>query len=250
MGRRRQRHFNPATAGCAAVFDGRFGISNEYAPWPYGTVYWNGRTGSLYNCNGYAGVSSLNPNYRRGSINGQGALNYVGGTMYVGTYGMSINTSSCSMFICAKNNGAVEPGYYGRIIGVYTDTSAFYGVYQQSSTAYVASFFGNGSGTWNDTSENSPNVLADNAFAACFSNNGTSCTPTTNTTIQSTKTVTPVSCVVSTLTGREIVGNPYVFDQLFRGNIGMVAISATKLSTPVERRILQMMGRVWRIHTL
>jgi hypothetical protein len=30
----------------------------------------------------------------------------------------------------------------------------------------------------------------------------------------------------------------------------MIAIATAKLSTTVERRILQMMGRVWRIHTL
>ena len=257
MPRRRQRHFNPATAGCAAVFDGRFGIHNEYAPFPVGTVYWNGRTGTQYGGGGYAGASVLDPYYRRGAINGQGALGNYGGTMYVGanpygsgpTSGINIDTSNCSMFVCAKNIGSAGVGYYGRIIGVTPDTSAFYGVYQPSSTVYLASFFGNGSGTWNDLNENSPNVSGSQPFAACFSNSGTTCTPTVNTTIQSTKTVTAVSSNVSYLTGMPS-NSQYAFTQLFRGDIGMIAIATSKLSTPVERRILQMMGRVWRIHTL
>lgn len=255
MGRRRQRHFNPATAGCAAVFDGRFGISYSPSPFPNGTGTWNGRTGSLHGASGSGGGSAT-------TINGQGSYLSGSGTLYIGTnpygagptVGMDITTSNCSVFVCARNDSTGDVSEYGRIIGVYPDTSAFYGSREPGwptrGPTYVASFFGNGVATWNDLNQNSPTVSADAPFAACFSNSGTSCNPTSNTTTQTAKTVTSVSANASTLTGLIISGNQYAFSQYFRGAIGMIAISATKLSTPVERRILQMMGRVWRIHTL
>ena len=255
MGRRRQRHFNPATAGCAAVFDGRFGISSSALPFPNGTSTWNGRTGSLHGASGSGGGSAT-------TINGQGSYNSQSGTLYIGTnpygtgptVGIDITTSDCSVIVCAKNNSTGDVSEYGRVIGIYPDTSAFYGSREPGwptrGPTYVASFFGNGVSTWNDLNQNSPTVSADNPFAACFSNSGTSCNPIANTTVQSAKTVTSVASNATTIGGMIIAGVPSAFSQVFRGDIGMIAISTTKLPTTIERRILQMMGRVWRIHTL
>jgi hypothetical protein len=259
MGRRRQRHFNPATAGCAAVFDGRFGISSAYVnpPGNYVTT-WEGRSNSLHSA---AGIDGVTPIDRKKLINGQGAceaetLNpfYVGQNPFSSgpSAGISLQTQNCSVFICAKNDGTQNYAEYARILGVAPDCSAYYGMKQPSyptpATSHVASFFGDAVATWNDLNDNSPNVSADDPFAACFSNNGTSCTPIANNTAQSDKTVTAVSCNVAYLFGTVISG--VYMTQEFRGSVAMIAIATAKLSTPVERRILQMMGRVWRIHTL
>lgn len=260
MGRRRQRHFNPATAGCAAVFDGRFGISSAYVnpPGNYVTT-WEGRSKSLHSA---AGVDGVTPVDRKKLINGQGACQsgpnidpfYIGQNPFSSgpASGINLQTQNCSVFICAHFEYNQNYTEYARILGVVPDCSAYYGIRQPSyptpGPAYVASFFGNAVLTWNDLNENSPNVSADAPFAACFSNNGTACTPIANNTAQSNKTVTAVQCNAAYLFGTVISG--VYMTQEFRGTVGMIAIATAKLSTPVERRILQMMGRVWRIHTL
>jgi len=258
MGRRRQRHFNPATAGCAAVFDGRFGISSEYANPPgLHVTTWEGRSKSLHSA---AGIDGVSPVDRKKLINGQGACESgIAYPFYVGpnpmasgpALGIDLQTQNCSVLICAQNDGTQTYSDYARILGVVPDCSAYYGMKQPSypnpGTSYVTSLFGDGVLTWNDLNANSPNVSADQPFAACFSNNGTACTPIANNTAQSNKTVTAVQCNVAVLFSALISGSA---TYLFRGSIAMIAIATAKLSTPVERRILQMMGRVWRIHTL
>ena len=68
---------------------------------------------------------------------------------------------------------------------------------------------------------------------------------TASTTIQNDKTGNTMNSPLA-LIGSGISG---VSPQFFKGDIGMIAFGATT-GLPMDRRILQMMGRVWRIHTL
>ena len=167
---------------------------------------------------------------------------------------LTASSTSCSVFMCGKSSGLSSSTEYARFLGSQPDSTAFYGVkntsYPSSVTPKIASFFGNGSGTWNDLNENTPSVSASEPFAAVISNDSTSSVCYVNTTTQNSKTVTAAVTYSFNDWSGLIDPSTANVSQGWGGQIAMFAVASTKLSTPVERRILQMMGRVWRIHTL
>lgn len=257
MGRRRQRHFDASTAGCEMVIDCRGTVQNSYSS-PYYTVEISGKGRSQYNAQTLNIYTPLLFNVK---INGQPAITpasqkavIINKSTGTTTPELTAASTSCSVFMCGKSSGLSSGTDYSRFLGAQPDSTAFYGVkntsYPSSATPKIASFFGNGSGTWNDLNENTPSVAADEPFAAVISNDSTSSVCSVNTTTQNSKTVT--GSVTYAFTDWSGLVNPatYNVSQGWGGQIAMFAVASTKLSTPVERRILQMMGRVWRIHTL
>jgi hypothetical protein len=239
------------------VIDSRGTIQTSYSS-PYYTVEISGKGRSQYNAQT---LNIYTPVLFNVKINGQPAITpssqkaviinkSTGGT----TPQLTASSTSCSVFICAQSSVISSGIDYQRVLGSQPDTTSFYGLkntsYPTGSTPKMASFFGNGVSTWNDLNENTPSVTVDQPFAAVISNDSTTSVCSINTTTQNSKTVT--GSVTYAFTDWSGLVNPgtYNVTQGWGGQIAMFAIASTKLSTPVERRILQMMGRVWRIHTL
>lgn len=239
------------------VIDSRGTVQNSYSS-PYYRVEIIGKGRSQYNAQT---LNIYTPSLFSVKINGQPAISpssqkavIVNKSTGLPTPELTAASTNCSVFMCGRNQ-SVSPGtQYERFLGSQPDTSAFYGLnntsYPSGSTPKMASFFGDGSGTWNDLNENSPSVGVDEPFAAVISNNSTTSVCSINTTTQNSKTVTGSITYAFTDWSGLVDPGTYNVTQGWNGQIAMFAVASTKLSTPVERRILQMMGRVWRIHTL
>jgi hypothetical protein len=239
MGRRRQRHFNPATAGCHAVVDARFGM--VLTGYPYVSEV-AARVGTTYKM--FDALLSLSP--QPYNINGQASVKFFESSM-----GLIDNMSNPptfaagqSMFICSSLDAT--PNGYQRMVSSASDVYFACGYLSQTPplTSGIFSIAGNGT-TWNDIDANSPLVTA-GPYAMCIKRElDTKLTPTVNTTVQSQK-VDSSSSYNADYVGR----GPYpAVTQYWTGDIAMIAIGQTT-GVPMDRRILQMMGRVWRIHTL
>ena len=257
MGRRRQRHFDASTAGCEMVIDCRGTVQNSYSS-PYYVVEIVGKGRSQYSAQT---LNMYTPSLFNTKINGQPAITPASQKAVIinkstgsTTPELTAASTSCSVFMCGISSGLGSGTEYARFLGAQPDTTAFYGIkntsYPSSVTPEIASFFGDGSGTWNDLNENTPSVAADEPFAAVISNDSTSSVCSVNTTTQNSKTVTGSVTYAFTDWSGLVDPGTYNVSQGWVGQIAMFAVASTKLSTPVERRILQMMGRVWRIHTL
>ena len=240
MGRRRQRHFNPATAGCHAVVDARFGM--VLTGYPHVSRV-TARVGTTYNLDDM--LLSLSP--QPYNINGQAAVKF-----YESSMGLLDNSTSPpafnagqTMFICSKPDATLVNGYQ-RLISAASDVYFATGYLNQTPPANsgVFTIAGNGT-TWNDTNANTPLVTAD-AYAISIKRElDTKLSTTVNTTVQNQK-VDSSSSYNADYVGR----GPYPsVTQYWDGDIAMIAIGQTT-GVPMDRRILQMMGRVWRIHTL
>ena len=239
MGRRRQRHFNPATAGCHAVVDARFGM--VLTGYPYVSEV-AARVGTTYKM--YDMLLSLSP--QPYNINGQASVKFFESSM--GLIDNMTNpptfAAGQSMFICSSLDAT--PNGYQRMVSSANDVYFACGYLSQTPplTSGIFSIAGNGT-SWNDIDANSPLVTA-GPYAMCIKRElDTKLTPTVNTTVQSQK-VDSSSSYNADYVGR----GPYpAVTQYWTGDIAMIAIGQTT-GVPMDRRILQMMGRVWRIHTL
>lgn len=239
------------------VIDSRGTVQNSYS-FPFYIVEIIGKGRSQYNAQT---LNSYTTNLFYAKLNGQPSIipasqkalivnKSTGSTVP----NLTASSGSCSVFMCGRNQSVSAGHQYERFLGSQPDTSAFYGLnntsYPSGSTPKMASFFGDGSGTWNDLNENSPSVGVEEPFAAVISNNSTTSVCSINTTTQSSKTVTGSITYAFTDWSGLVDPGTHNVTQGWVGQIAMFAVASTKLSTPVERRILQMMGRVWRIHTL
>lgn len=240
MGRRRQRHFNPATAGCHAVVDARFGM--VLTGYPYVSRV-TARTGTTYNLDDLMLSSSPQPY----NINGQASVKFYESSM--GLLDSSTNPPAFNagqiMFICSKPDATLANGYQ-RLISAASDVYFATGYLKQTPPASsgVFTIAGNGT-TWNDTNANTPLVTADVYAMSIKRELDTKLSTTVNTTVQAQK-VDSSSSFNADYVGR----GPYPsVTQYWDGDIAMIAIGQTT-GVPMDRRILQMMGRVWRIHTL
>ena len=239
MGRRRQRHFNPATAGCHAVVDARFGM--VLTGYPYVSEV-AARVGTTYKMVDM--LLGLSP--QPYNINGQASVKFFDCSM--GLINDLANppefAAGQSMFICSSLDAATSG--YERLISSATDAYFACGYLSQTPPlpSGIFSIAGNGT-TWNDTDANSP-IVSQSPYAICIKRElDTKLTPTVNTTVQSQK-VDSSSSYNADYVGR----GPYpAVTQYWTGDIAMIAIGQTT-GVPMDRRILQMMGRVWRIHTL
>lgn len=190
-------------------------------------------------------------------MNGQATLYFDGGDyVFIYTRPRSLPTpvlpDDGSLFICAQLT-TTDLGYQ-RVLSSDTDVYGFFGCTYSTLNSYtgakVASFVGNGS-SWNDTSENTPIVDAQLPFAAAVrreydaSAGGNRLTPTVNTVSQAQK----IDAGGSFAAGYIGAGPSGLTPQFWNGHVAMIAFGP-KVSRGMERRILQMMGRVWRIHTL
>jgi hypothetical protein len=244
MGRRRQRHFNPATAGCHVALDARFGVTLIGGD----VSRWDGRSGtSFYSQDaGYPSTPIDAPVI--GSINGQQAFNFNGDTLYMTNGSVFPSWSPLqSMFVCAWLNTTNTD--YQRIVSSVADVYAFIGCKYVTTppppTVPIATFMGNGS-AWNDIDPNSPTVDSQYPFALCskrkdFNGSFYPLETTANTVVQTEKAASILNIAMGAIGGNS--------PQYWQGQIAMVAFGQTT-GVPMDRRILQMMGRVWRIHTL
>lgn len=239
------------------VIDSRGTVQLSYSS-PYYVIDIVGKGRSQYNAQT---LNSYTPHLFSVKINGQPAITpssqkavIVNKSTGSTVPNLTASSESCSVFMCGRNQSVSSGTTYQRFLGSQPDTSAFYGLnntsYPSGSTPKMASFFGDGLGTWNDLNENSPSVGVDEPFAAVISNNSTASVCSINTTTQNSKTVTGSITYAFTDWSGLVDPGTYNVTQGWGGQIAMFAVASTKLSTPVERRILQMMGRVWRIHTL
>lgn len=253
MGRRRQRHFNPATAGCHVALDARFGVTLIGGD----VSVWAGRSGTNFDGStyGYPGTPVQSP--QPSTMNGQSTL-YFDGADYVFLYTRPrslpgpVIPFEGSIFICGKLT-STNLGYQ-RLLSSNPDTVGFFGCVYSTLNSYtgakVATFIGNGS-SWNDTSENTPIVDAQLPFAGALRReydatvSGNRMTPTVNTVAQAQK-VDSAYAMTADIVG---AGPSGITPQFWNGHVAMIAFGP-KLSLGMDRRILQMMGRVWRIHTL
>ena len=235
MGRRRQRHFNPATAGCHAVVDSRFGMVLTGYPYVSEVAARVGTTYKLYDM-----LLSLSP--QPYNINGQASVKFFESSMGLMDNMTNPPTFAAgqSMFICSS----LDATTYGYQRMVSSAADVYFACGYLSFAPGIFSIAGNGT-TWNDIDANSPLVTA-GPYAMCIKRElDTKLTPTVNTTVQSQK-VDSSSSYNADYVGR----GPYpAVTQYWTGDIAMIAIGQTT-GVPMDRRILQMMGRVWRIHTL
>jgi len=255
MRRRRSRHFNPANAGCIVALDARFGITMTGGGY---LASWVGRTGTNFDGTTFGpGTPSTAPTL--GTINGQAALLF-DGSDYVFIYTRPRNLPypvippEGSVFICGRHAGTDAIGSYQRLLSSDPDLYGFFGSTYTALNSYtgskLASFTGNGS-VWEDVDENTPIFDANTPFAATFrreydsSAGGPRMTPTVNTVAQNQK-VDSANGIAAGFVGAGPSGSS---PQFWNGNVAMIAFGP-KVSLGMERRILQMMGRVWRIHTL
>ena len=239
MGRRRQRHFNPATAGCHAVVDARFGM--VLTGYPHVSRV-TARVGTTYNLDDM--VLPLSP--QPYNINGQASVKF-----YESSMGLLNNSGNPpafnagqTMFICSKPDATLTSGYQ-RLVSAANDIYFATGYINDTPPAQgVFTIAGNGT-TWNDTDPNTPVVTADTYAMSIKRELDTKLSTTVNTTVQGQK-VDSSSSYNADYVGR----GPYpAVTQYWDGDIAMIAIGQTT-GVPMDRRILQMMGRVWRIHTL
>ena len=241
MGRRRQRHFNPATAGCHAVVDARFGM--VLTGYPYVSEV-AARVGTIYNLQDL--LLSISP--QPYNINGQACVKLYESSMAL----RDINAnpapfySGDTLFICAKLDSTTFG--YQRMVSCNIDIIFAAGCNYTtvgSTGPKIFTIAGNGS-TWNDIDTNTPSFDPTNAFAMSVKrDSGTKLTPVVNTVKQDQKNDGPNAADL-TWVGR---GPSPAVTQYWNGDIAMIAAGQTT-GVPMDRRILQMMGRVWRIHTL
>ena len=235
------------------ALDARFGVTTIGG----NLSVWAGRSGTNFDGStfGYPGTPSVAP--APSTLNGQASLYFSGGDYaFIYTRPRSLPTPTLpddgSLFICARLI-TTDLGYQ-RVLSSDTDKYGFFGCTYSTLNSYtgakVASFVGNGS-AWNDTNENTPIVDAQFPFAAAFrreydaSAGGNRLTPTVNTVEQDQK----IDGAGSFAAGYIGAGPSGLTPQFWNGDIAMIAFGP-KVSRGMERRILQMMGRVWRIHTL
>ena len=242
MGRRRQRHFNPATAGCHAVVDARFGmVTTGTYPWNY-VIEVAPRSGTTYKL--YDMLLSMSP--QPYNINGQASvrLHETSLGLQDGSTSPPAFNAGQTMFICSKPDPYLTSGYK-RLVSSASDIYFANGYLNDTPPAQgVFTIAGNGT-TWNDIDANTPAVTADAHAMSIKRELDTKLSTTVNTTVQNQK-VDSSSSYNADYVGR----GPYpAVTQYWDGDIAMIAIGQTT-GVPMDRRILQMMGRVWRIHTL
>ena len=245
MGRRRQRHFNPATAGCHAVVDARFGM--VLTGYPYVSEV-AARVGTTYKM--VDSLTSLSP--QPYNINGQASVKFFESAMALtdGSANAPTFAPGQSIFICSSLDA--PSGEYSRVISSTIDAYFACG-YILREVPYASGIFsiaGNGT-SWFDTDPNVPIIpeYAQNPYAMCVRRDEyTALAPTVNLLVQWQKSDGPSSYTVDTV-GRDTLTSGSATPQYWNGDIAMIAIGQTT-GVPMDRRILQMMGRVWRIHTL
>lgn len=202
------------------------------------------RVGTTYNLDDM--LLSLSP--QPYNINGQASVKFYESSMGLldGSTNPPAFNAGQTMFICSKPDATLTSGYQ-RLVSAASDvyfatgyfTAEFY--YEASGVFTIA---GNGT-TWNDTSINAPYVTAETYAMSIKRELDTKLSTTVNTTVQDQK-VDSSSSYNADYVGR----GPYpAVTQYWDGDIAMIAIGQTT-GVPMDRRILQMMGRVWRIHTL
>lgn len=190
-------------------------------------------------------------------MNGQASLHFDGGDyVFLYTRPRSLPAPVIpfdgSIFICGRLT-TTDLGYQ-RLLSSNPDIYGFFGCVYSTLNSYtgakVATFTGNGV-AWNDIDENTPIVDAQQPFAGAFRREydatagGDRMTPTVNTIAQAQKIDSPLG-ITAEIVG---AGPSGLTPQFWNGHISMIAFGP-KVSRGMERRILQMMGRVWRIHTL